>query len=164
MNLEFSLQGVPALSYQYEQCNPDQLDFLTQQTNLIIARLEDAKKSASIISTLMTRLNNQYFVRCTTQSVSITAAARYDPAASDMDLHFLDIAFFVGLVTYLPLPTIRTLVANPAATRRAATIWQNHSVDPRWTVYFSRLTFVNEQWAALFLKGLSLVLFSTFAS
>lgn len=154
MNLEFYLQDTSASVFQYQDCDAQQLDSLARQVTDISDRIKAARKGLSILSILQARLSNRQSVRCTVQSVEITATARYAPSTSDMDLSHLDLATFVGLVSYLPLPDLRNLISNVGATRKATEIWRNQPLDSRWAIYFTRLSDVNKQWADVFSKGL----------
>lgn len=155
MALDLYVGTVPAPVYDLTACTTDQLDQLEQQANEVVERIRDTKKGGSIIASLINRHQNRQFVRCTNQSVKTTAGARYDPTSTEFDLSNLSIVCFVGVVTYLPLPLIKSLVTNESATKWAEQIWQGKDPDTRWGTYYTCLTSVNSAWASMFVEGKS---------
>lgn len=150
---DLCLEGVPAADYDLTACNIEQLNQLESHANAIIDRIRDTKKGSGIVASLVTRHANRQFVRCTDQSVKTTATARYHPLTIDLDLSGLTTACFVGVVTYLPLPAVKSLVANNSAVKRAEEIWKGKPPDSRWAIYYERLTSVNQIYASMFLEG-----------
>ncbi|CRG89852.1 hypothetical protein PISL3812_06891 [Talaromyces islandicus] len=75
-------------------------------------RLDEAKRGVAALNLLQARFHNNRAVRCTPQSVKVTAAARYAPNLDGLDLSSITVNAFVGLVTFLPLPDIKTLATK----------------------------------------------------
>lgn len=155
MNEELYLSGIPAKEYPFIDCDIEQLDRISSNTRDILQRVEHARKAVVTLSVLNARLSNGQVVRCTTQSVKTTAAARYDSNDTSMNLSGLPVILFVDLVTYLPLPDIKALAKNDDALRKAVQMCAHRQLDPRWSVYYTYLTSVNELWAKQFLEGQS---------
>lgn len=140
-------------SFAFEGCDLKQLDALHDQANLIINKIKAAKKAASILVNLERRVDEGRFVRCTTESVQTTAAARYLPANNGSDLSRLSIKTFIGLVTYLPLPELRQLFLSGNVTSRLDQMFQRGMIDPRWRVYYERLLGIDPDWSSRMFQG-----------
>ena len=150
---ELRVNDVAILSFAFEGCGLQQLDALHDQANLISNKIKAAKKAASILVNLERRVDEGRFVRCTTESVQITAAARYLSANNGLDLSRLSIKTFVGLVTYLPLPELRQLVLSETVMSRLDQMFQRGTIDPRWRVYYERLLEINPDWSSRIFQG-----------
>lgn len=150
---QFYYRNVPAFSYPFIQLSEPQLDFLLNDTRAILEKLERAKKCAIVLDHFQSRLRQKQAVRCTPQSVRVTAAARYAPQTDDLDLTKIPTSLFIHLITYLPLPGIRVLAANQDVLREATKISMGGDVDQRWGTYYTCLGAVNKEWALLFFNG-----------
>jgi hypothetical protein len=146
-------RNVPAIHFPFVDCNLDQLNQLSRDTDTLSKLLDQAKRAVSCLNLLLSRVHDNQFVRCTPQSVKVTAAARYAPSTAPLDLSSISINSFVGLVTFLPLPDIKTMAHNPDALRRADGFFERGKVNARWGVYYTHLTACNPEWAQCFLDG-----------
>lgn len=153
MSEELYFGVIPVERYPFIDCHIEQLDRIAGNLRDALQRVEHARKAAITLSILNSRLSNGQIVRCTTQSVKTTAAARYDSNETSMDLSTIPIVFFVDLVTYLPLPDIKALTKNDEALHKAAQLCASRPLDPRWSVYYTCLATINEEWAKKFLEG-----------
>lgn len=146
-------RNIPALSFPFIQLPQVQLDFLLSNTRSLLETLERAKKGVVVLDHFQSRLSGKQVVRCTPQSVRVTAAARYAPNPDDLNLSSITTTLFVHLITYLPLPEIRVLAGNHDALHEASKISMNEDIDQRWGTYYTYLASVNKEWAQLFFIG-----------
>lgn len=72
--------NVPATQFPFIECGLDQLDKLSTYTAALSELLDQAKRGVTTLNLLQTRIQNNQVVRCTPQSVKVTAAARYAPS------------------------------------------------------------------------------------
>lgn len=84
--------------------------------------------------------------------MKVTAAARYAPSPSGLDLSSITINSFVRLVAFLPLPNIKTLADNPAALRKCDLFFARREANARWGTYYTHLTACNPEWAQRFFR------------
>lgn len=111
--------NVPAIQFPFIECDLGQLKQLSLYTDALSERLDQAKRGVASLNLLHARVHNNQVVRCTLQSVKVTAAARYAPSPGGLDLSSIKINSFVGLVTFLPLPDIKILANDTAALRKS---------------------------------------------
>jgi hypothetical protein len=109
MALEIFVNSVPASDLAFDEYSVNQLDLLALQIQTLATKIEVARKGASLLQLLQSRFLQKQVVRCISQSVQTTAAARYAPMHSDMELKVVSIFTFVMFVTYLPLPNTKML-------------------------------------------------------
>lgn len=147
-------RNFPAIRFPFVDCNLNQLNQLSRDIETLSRLLDQAKRAVSCLNLLLSRVHNNQVVRCTSQSVKVTAAARYAPSTGDgIDLNGISISSFVGLVTFLPLPDIKILANNPDALRKADGFFEGAKLNARWGVYYTHLTACNPEWAQRFLDG-----------
>lgn len=145
---------IPAIHFSFINLPLNQLNHLTHQANHLTQLLEQAKRLVSSLNALQTRVQNKQSVRCTPQSVKITAASRYTShATQNLDLRGVNISTFVGLVTFLPLPDIKILAGDREAMRKCEQIFCGMEIDKRWGVYYRQLMGYNSDWAGKYVNG-----------
>lgn len=149
----FFFHNVPAIQFPFIECDLDQLNKLSLYADALSARLDEAKRGVASLNTLQDRFHNNRVVRCTPQSVKVTAAARYAPSPNGLDLSSITVNAFVGLVTFLPLPDIKTLAGNPAALHKCDFFFETKGPNARWGAYYTHLTACNPDWAQRFFHG-----------
>jgi hypothetical protein len=129
------------------------LDTLSQNAHHILELIDYAKKGAAALIVLQTRLHNRQAVRCTTQNVKATAAARYGPPRDGFALNIVPIEVFVNLVTYLPLADLKTIAKYPDALDKATGILEKRGLDSKWGTYYTYLMTNNQLWAKHYFDG-----------
>lgn len=152
----FYFHNIPAIQFPFIECDLDLLNKLSHYTEALSARLDQAKRGVACLNLLQARFHNNRVVRCTPQSVKVTAAARYAPSSDGgmlLDLSSVSINAFVGLVTFLPLPDIKTLASNADALRKCDVFFEKVGANPRWGTYYTQLTACNPDWAQRFFHG-----------
>lgn len=149
----FFFHNVPAIEFPFIECDLDQLNKLSVYVDALSARLDQAKRGVASLNLLQARFHNNRVVRCTPQSVKVTAAARYAPSSDGLDLSSITINAFVGLVTFLPLPDIKTLAGNADALRKCDLFFERIGVNARWGTYYTHLTACNPDWAQRLFHG-----------
>jgi hypothetical protein len=88
------------------------------------------------------------------QSVKTTASARYAPHLTDgFNLSAVPIAFFVELVSFVPIPHLKTLSGHSETLRYVAELARGRSLHPQWGTYYTYLMKVNVEWAQRFSDG-----------
>ncbi|KAJ9612960.1 hypothetical protein H2200_002901 [Cladophialophora chaetospira] len=147
---EFYYRNTPAVRFPYVECDLEQLQTLTRNAQDILSVLEHTKKTVAALTLLQSRLSEQRAVRCTTQSVRATAAARYASVERHFDLSSIPVNVFVDLVTYLPLLDVKTLATSADALGKITQLFSSRSLSPRWGTYYTCLTSCNQEWAKLF--------------
>lgn len=150
---EFYYRNTPAVRFPYVECDLEQLQGLTRNAQNILSLLEYTKKSVAALALFQTRLYQNRVVRCTKQSVKVTASARYAPEDSSVDLRSIPVNVFVDLVTYLPLLEVKALVNNADALRRVTHLFCLRPLNHLWGTYYTYLTSCNKEWATLFFGG-----------
>ena len=148
-------RNVPAIHFPFVDCNLNQLNQLLRDTETLSRIFDQAKQAVSCLNLLFSRIHNNQVVRCTPQSVKVTAAARYTPSppGGGLDLSGISIKSFVGLVTFLPLLDIKVLANYRDALRRAGDFFGGQMPNARWGVYYTHRTACNPEWAQRFLDG-----------
>ena len=69
------------------------------------------------------------------------------------NLNSVTIDVFVDLVAYLPLLDLKVLASNPATFRKASQLLSGRGLNPRWGMYYTYLTAINETCAKRFVDG-----------
>ena len=146
-------RNVPAIQFPFIECDLDQLSELSLYADALSELLDRAKRGVASLNLLQARVHNNQVVRCTLQSVKVTAAARYAPSPGGLDLSNITINSFVGLVTFLPLPDIKILANNTAALRKSDLFFERKEANARWGTYYTHLTACNPEWAQRFFHG-----------
>ncbi|KAH8689417.1 hypothetical protein BGW36DRAFT_365186 [Talaromyces proteolyticus] len=147
-------RNVPAIQFPFIECDLHQLNKLSLYVDTLSELLDQAKRGVASLNLLQARVHNNQVVRCTPQSVKVTAAARYAPSPGGLDLGNIAINSFVGLVTFLPLPDIKTLANNTAALRKSDLLFERKEVNARWGTYYTHLTACNSEWAQRFFQDI----------
>lgn len=146
-------RNVPAIQFPFIECDLDQLSKLSLYADALLELLDQAKRGVACLNLLQARVRNNQIVRCTPQSVKVTAAARYAPSPGGLDLSSITMNTFVGLVTFLPLPDIKILAKTPTALHKSNLIFEQKEANARWGTYYTHLTACNSEWAQHFFHG-----------
>jgi hypothetical protein len=150
----FVLGGLPATRFPYLQCNHSQLERLCTEAKAISEQLEQAKKGVTALGVFHNRLRNEQIVRSNAQSIKTTASARYAPLLADgFDLSAVPIGLFVELVSYVPIPYLKTLAGDGETLRYAAELAKGRPLHAQWGTYYTFLMKVNIEWAQRFSDG-----------
>jgi hypothetical protein len=150
----FVLDGLPATQFPYLQCNISQLERLCTEAQTITEQLEQAKKGVAALSVFHSRLHNEQIVRSNVQSVKTTASARYALLLTDgFDLSAVPIGLFVELVSFVPIPYLKTLAGHGETLRHAAELARGRPLHAQWGTYYTFLMKVNTGWAQRFSDG-----------
>ena len=99
MTDELYYRNIPTLRFPYVECDLEQLLRLTRNAQDILSLLEHNKKTVAALELFQARLHQNRAVRCTKQSVTTTAAARYSAANDTFDLRNIPVKFPVDLVS-----------------------------------------------------------------
>ncbi|KAF1984816.1 hypothetical protein K402DRAFT_136958 [Aulographum hederae CBS 113979] len=147
----FLLDGLPATQFPYLQCNVSRLDSLCAEAKAISDQLEQAKKGVAALSIFHSRLHKEQMVRSNVQSIKTTASARYAPLQPDaFDLSAIPVSLFVELVSFVPIPYLKTLAGHGETLRYAADLARGRPLHAQWGTYYTFLMKVNPEWAQRF--------------
>jgi hypothetical protein len=150
----FVLDGLPATRFPYLQCNISQLEQLCTEVQAILEQLEQAKKGVTALNVFHHKLHNAQIVRSNVQSIRTTASARYAPLQTDgFDLSAVSIGLFIELVTFVPIPYLKTLAGHGETLRHAAELAKGRPLHAQWGTYYTFLMKVNAGWAQKFSDG-----------
>ena len=150
----FILDGLPATQFPYLQCNISQLERLCTEAQAVSEQLEQAKKGVAALSVFRSRLHNEQIVRSNVRSIKTTASARYAPLLTDgFDLSAVPIGLFVELVSFVPIPYLKTLAGHGETLRHAAEVARGRPLHAQWGTYYTFLMKVNTGWAQRFSDG-----------
>jgi hypothetical protein len=150
----FILDGLPATQFPYLKCSISQLEHLCTEARDVLERLERAKKGVVALSIFHNRLHNEQIIRSNVQSIKTTASARYAPLLTDgFDLSAVPIGLFVELVSFVPIPYLKTLAGHDETIRYAAELAKGRPLHAQWGTYYTFLMKINTEWAQRFSDG-----------
>jgi hypothetical protein len=150
----FAIDGLPATQFPYLQCNISQLERLCTEAQVISEQLEQAKKGVTALSVFHSRLHTRQIVRSNLQSIKTTASARYAPLLTDdFTLSAVPISLFVELVSFVPIPHLKTLAGQGETLRHAAELAKGRPLHAQWGTYYTFLMKVDTGWAQKFFDG-----------